>query len=163
MSLNRNGLNLFILLKLYEKIHQRVIETFPLSKKHRYFTVRLTVSVYPSSLRSAFFDIFFWCVIYLRLWSYVFWNGFHTRKVIFIQLQEFPTPPYCRCCSVTKRSDSGIAEALKALKMHFWDPSHWDKMSKFSHLLTVRADGADPPPPPMVSLTVKYPFLYESC
>ena len=41
------------------------------------------------------------------------------KKVIFIQLQEFPTPPYCRCCSVTKRSDSGIAVALKALKMHF--------------------------------------------
>ena len=43
------------------------------------------------------------------------------------------------------------------LKMHFWDPSQWHKMcveyhrvifhwkngSKFSHLLTVRADGAD--------------------
>ena len=71
-----------------------------------------------------FFGVFF----YLRLWFYVFWNGFYTRKVIFIQLQEFPTPPYCRCCSVTKRSDSGIAEALKALKMHFWDPSQWDKM-----------------------------------
>ena len=71
---------------------------------------------------------FFWCVFYLRLWFYVFWNGFYTRKVIFIQLQEFPTPPYCRCCSVTKRSDSGIAEALKALKMHFRDPSQWDEM-----------------------------------
>ena len=44
-------------------------------------------------------------------------------KVIFIQLQEFPTPPYRCYCSVTKRSDSGIAEALKALKMNFWDPS----------------------------------------
>ena len=32
---------------------------------------------------------------------------------------QFTTPPNCRCCSVTKRSDSGIAEALKALKMHF--------------------------------------------
>ena len=32
----------------------------------------------------------------------------------FFQLQEFPIPPYCCCCSVTKRSDSGIAEALKA-------------------------------------------------
>ena len=75
-------------------------------------------------LTVSFLWIFFWCVFYLRLWFYVFWNGFYTRKVIFIQLQEFPTPPYCRCCSVTKRSDSGIAEALKA----FWDPSQWDKM-----------------------------------
>ena len=38
----------------------------------------------------------------------------HKRiKVIFIQLQEFPTPPHCCCCSVTKWSDSGIAEAFK--------------------------------------------------
>ena len=37
---------------------------------------------------------------------------FYTRKVIFIQLQKFPTPPYCHCCSVTKQSDSGIAEAF---------------------------------------------------
>ena len=51
---------------------------------------------------------FFWCTFDLILWLYVFWNGFYTRKV---QLQEFPTPPHCRCCSVTKRSDSGIAEA----------------------------------------------------
>ena len=33
----------------------------------------------------------------------------HLKKVIFIQLQEFPTPPYCCCCSVTKQSDGGIA------------------------------------------------------
>ena len=71
---------------------------------------------------------FFLCTFDLTLWIYVFWNEFYIRKVIFIQLQEFPTPPYCCCCSVTKRSDSGIAEALKALKMHFWDPSQWDKM-----------------------------------
>ena len=58
----------------------------------------------------------------------MFWNGFYTRKDIFIQLQEFPTPPYRRCCSVTKCSDSGIADVLKALKMHYWDPSQWDKM-----------------------------------
>ena len=104
----------------------------------------------------------FLSIFYLILWFYVFWNGFYTRKVILIQLQEFATPPYCRCCSVTKRSDSGIAEALKALKMHFWDPWQWDKMcfeyhkviflckngSKFLHLLTVRAEVADLPPPP---------------
>ena len=69
------------------------------SKKSGYFT---------------FLFYFLWIFLvsfYLRLWFYVFWNGFYTRKVIFIQLQEFPTPPYCCCCSVTKRSDSGIAEA----------------------------------------------------
>ena len=78
-------------------------------------------------LRSAFWE-FFWCFLFLRLWFYVFWNGFYTSKVIFIQLQEFPTPLFCRCCSVTKQSDSSIAEALKASKMHFYDPSRRDKM-----------------------------------
>ena len=93
------------------------------------------------------------------------------RKVISIQLQEFPTPPYCRCSSVTKRSDSGIAVVLKALKCIFETPHNEIKCvlsiiesysiekkngQKFSHLLMVRANGA----PPMVSLTVKYPFFY---
>ena len=72
--------------------------------------------------------VIFLCTFDLILWLNVFWNGVYTIKVIFIQLQEFPTPPYCRCCSVTKRSDSGIAEALKTLKSDFWDPSHWGKM-----------------------------------
>ena len=43
-------------------------------------------------LQSAFCT-FFLCTFDLILWLYVFWNGFYTRKVIFIQLQEFPTPP----------------------------------------------------------------------
>ena len=131
-------------------------------KKNGYFTVRLTVSVYPppppySQLFVSFFCV---CTFDLILWFYVFWNGYYTRKVTFIQLQEFPTHPYCRCFSVTKRPDSGITEALKALKVHFWDPSklfkmffeyhrvifHWKNGSKFSHFLTVRAEGAAPPP-----------------
>ena len=36
---------------------------------------------------------------------------------------------------------------------------------KFSHLLTVMAEGGEPPsrpPPLMVSLTVKRPFFYDS-
>ena len=130
-------------------------------KKTGYFTVRVTASVYhPPPLTVSFLWIIFWCTFDLIFWLFMFWNGFYTRKVIFIQLQEFPTPPYCRCCSVTKGSDSGIAEALKALKMHFWDPSkldkmcfeyhrvifHWRNGSRFSHLLTV-------------SLTVKYTFF----
>ena len=115
-------------------------------------------------------------LLYLTLLFYVFWNGFYTRKVIFIQLQEFPTPPYCRCCSVTKRSDSGIAEALKALKMHFWDPSQWDKMcfeyhrvifhwKKWVKIFTFAyGQGRQgwPPRPLMVSLTVKYPGFFTS-
>ena len=35
-----------------------------------------------------------------------------------------------------------------------------EKKSKFSHLLTVRAEVADPPPPLTVSLTVKYPLFF---
>ena len=60
-----------------------------------------------------------------------------------------------------KPSDSGIAEALKALKIHFETPHNEIKCvlsiiesysiekngSKFSHLLTVRAEMADSPPP----------------
>ena len=103
----------------------------------------------------------------------MFWNGFYTRKVIFIQLQEFPTPPYCRCCSVTKQSDSVIAEAPKALKMHFWDPSQWDKMcfeyhraifhwKKWVTIFTFAYGQGRcgwPPPPLTVSLAVKYPLF----
>ena len=34
--------------------------------------------------------------------------------------------------------------------------------STFSHLRTVRAEGADPPAPPLtVNLTVKYPCFYD--
>ena len=78
-------------------------------------------------MRSAFCDFF---GVHLTLYYDLMCSrmDFTPEKIIFIQLQEIPTPPYCRCCSVTKRSDSGIAEALKALKMHFWDPSQWDKM-----------------------------------
>ena len=81
-------------------------------------------------------------ILFVLKWIY-------TRNVIFIQLQEFPTPPYCCCCSVTKRSDNGITEALKALKMHFETPhneikcvlstivSYSIENNKFSHLLMV--------------------------
>ena len=37
---------------------------------------------------------------------------------------------------------------------------HWKNGSKFSHLLTVRADRADPPPLLTVSLTVKKPHFF---
>ena len=46
-------------------------------KKSGYFTVRLTVSVPPPLTVS-----FLWN-FYLRLWFYVFWNGFYTRKSQF--------------------------------------------------------------------------------
>ena len=79
-------------------------------QKNEYFTVRLTVRITPSPplLTVICLWIFFGCVFYLRLWFYVFWNGFYTRKVIFIQLQEFLTPwgrrpitPFCESlCTV---------------------------------------------------------------
>ena len=119
-----------------------------MAKKPGYFTVRLTVSVYHPPY-GQLFVIFWGCSFDLISCLYVFWNEFYTRKVIFIQLQEIPTPPHCCCCSVTKWSDSVIEEALKALKMHLWDPSQWDKMCFEYH-------------------RVKYPFffdesLYTSC
>ena len=104
-----------------------------------------------------------WCIC--QEFSFVIDSMCLIRKVIFIQLQEFPTPSYCRCCSVTKRSDSSIAEALNALKMHFETLHNEIKCvlsitesysiekngSKFSYLLTVRAEVADPPHPPLQS------------
>ena len=57
-----------------------------------------------------------------------------------------------------------LTTTTRAWKLHFWDPLQWEKMcfecqriqyqwkkSKFSHLLTVRAEVADPPPPPLRS------------
>ena len=139
-------------------------------KRKRTFFVRLIVSFSPPSC-GQLFVIFFG--VHLTLYYDLMCSrmDFTPEKIIFIQLQEIPTPPYWRCCSVTKRSDSGVAEALKALKMHFGTPHNEIKCvlsiiesysiekygSKFSHLLTVRAALADPPP--TVSLTVKYPFF----
>ena len=67
-----------------------------------------------------------------------------------------------------------VAGSLRTWKMHFWDPSQWDKMcfeyqrikqwkkgSTFSHLLTVWAGGADPSPL-AVGLTVKCPVFMPS-
>ena len=75
-------------------------------------------------------------------------------------------------------SEWTFATTNRAGKIHFWDPSQWDKMcieyqksnfngkngSKFSHMLLVGAKVADPPAPlpPTVSLTVKYPFFMTS-
>ena len=75
-----------------------------------------------------------------------------------------------------------IAEALMALKMYFWDPHNEIKCvlsiiesysiekngPNFSHLLTVRAEGADPPSPspygqPDCKIFVFYDFPYQSC
>ena len=70
---------------------------------------------------------FFVCVFELKLWLYVFWNGFYTTA-IFIQLQKSPFLLTTCCCSVTNWSDSGNAEALRTWTMHYWDPSQWDKL-----------------------------------
>ena len=55
-------------------------------------------------------------------WFFLVW--FYTRKKSFLSILLHTA---CRC-SVTKCSDSSIAEALRTWKMHFWDPSQWDKM-----------------------------------
>ena len=44
-------------------------------------------------------------------------------------------------------------------KQVFFGPKSLFSGSNFSNLRTVRALGADPPPPLIVSLTVKYPFF----
>ena len=65
---------------------------------------------------------------------------------------------------------------ILGVETYFWDWFFQNKLTyfdlfyhfimgkigpKFSHLLTVRAEEADPPPPPLtVSLTVKYPFFF---
>ena len=90
----------------------------------------------------------------------------------FFQLQKSPFLHTACCCPVTNGSDSGIAEAYKGHEICILEtPQNWDKMSfeypwikfqwkngsTFSHLLTVRAEGADPPPL-AVSLTVNIRF-----
>ena len=41
-------------------------------------------------------EMIFWCAFHLRLWLFVSWNGFYTgKKIICIQLLEFPILPYC--------------------------------------------------------------------
>ena len=101
----------------------------------------------------------------------MFWNGFYTRKSNFLDnhLQEAGPSG-----SLFARGRPLILTTTKrAWKMHFWDPLQWDKCvlsvkesnfnekrSKFSHLLTVRAEGADPTPPLAVSLTVKYLLFF---
>ena len=85
----------------------------------------------------------------------MFWNGFYKRK------RQFSSNYYNPQFHHMVRPDDHLQEAgphflvtaKRAWEMHFWDPSHWDKMSfeyqrikwkngsKFSHLLKVRAEG----------------------
>ena len=105
----------------------------------------------------------------------MFWNGFYKRKkAIFIQLLQEACPSgwsFARGRPLRMI----ICNHEKGMGLHFWDPSRWNKMcfeyqrikfqwengSEFSHLFTVRAEGADPNPPPLplspltVSLTAK--------
>ena len=84
------------------------------SKKNRIFYGQADRKRFPHPPSKGQLFMNFLVRFYFRVWLYVFWNGFYTRKVTFIQLQNFPTPLYCcYCCSVTKQSDSDIAEALK--------------------------------------------------
>ena len=72
-------------------------------------------------LRSAFCENFFGVFFILDYDSMCAEVDFH--QVIFIQLIELPTPPYYHCCSVANWSDTGIAQILKALKIHFCNHS----------------------------------------
>ena len=69
-------------------------------------------------------NVIFLVCFYIRLRFHVFWNGSYTRKIIFIQLQEYLTPPsYSYLLSQNSQdSDSGIAKVFKALKCIFETP-----------------------------------------
>ena len=106
-----------------------ISSTFPrqrVSCKKGIFTVRLTKgwTLPPQKSFLIFFRAFD-----LRLWLYVLWNRFYTQKtLVFIQLRKSPFLLTACCCSVTKWSDSGIAEVLRTWKMHFSNPSRWDEV-----------------------------------
>ena len=62
-------------------------------------------------------NLFFWSPHFPQ-------RGLNLRSCVLpIFLQEPLQGSHKKRCSVTKRSDSSIAEAFKALKMHFLDPS----------------------------------------
>ena len=91
--------------------------------------------------------------LYFR--TYMFWNGFYTRKSNFLDNHLQEAGPSRWSFTTMKR----------AWKIHFWDHSQWDETcfeyqrikfngkngSKFSHLLMVRPKRADPPPSPLWS------------
>ena len=85
-------------------------------KKEGYLTVRLTISIYPTPPYGQLFLVCFlsWIIILCVLQQIL-----HKEKVIFIQHLVIPFLLAVCCCFVTKSSNSGIAEALKAMKNAF--------------------------------------------
>ena len=78
--------------------------------KNGYFTFRLTVRVNPHLMVS--FSWFFWCAFNLyRIYICVLNRILHKKRVIFIQLQEFPILPNCFLLLCQKWSNTGMADA----------------------------------------------------
>ena len=97
-------------------------------KENEYFTVRLTVSIYPlpPPLTVSFLWNFFGVLFILEHDSMCSEMDFTPEKLFSSNYKNLWTPPYCCCCSATKQSLSGIAEALKALKCIF-ETTHNEK------------------------------------
>ena len=72
--------------------------------------------------------LWFFCVLLSLYYEYMCSETEFTTLKSFSSITRIPNSPLLPPLLCQKRSDSGIAEALKALKMHFWDPSQWDKM-----------------------------------
>ena len=111
------------------------------------------------------FVCFLGFVFYLRLWLCSEMD-FTPEKSFLSNYKNF------QLCSVTKRSDSSIAEALKVSKNIFETPHkeikcvlsirvifHWKNGSIFFTFTYGQGWGGWPPPPLTVSLTVKYLLL----
>ena len=99
-TLNKKSIEYFLKHNLYVFVSSR--------KRRGFFTVSQTVRVDPPS--SPPFGQLFVISFDLRLWLCALRWNLNKKKVIFIQLQKSPIPPYCRCYSVTKWVDSDIYE-----------------------------------------------------
>ena len=85
----------------------------------------------------------------IRLWLYVFWDGFYTRKMSFSSNWMNPQFPLTVCCcSVTKWSDNGSRD-VKGMKNTFLRPHTMRS--------TARAKGAD------ISSPLRSAWLKKDC
>ena len=82
-------------------------------KKNGYFTVRLTVSV-----DAQLFVIFFGVLLTLY-YDYMIYQMDFTPEKSFSSNYKNSQLLLTAAAALSQRSDSGIAETLKALKMHF--------------------------------------------
>ena len=124
-------------------------------KNNGLFTVRVDC---PPTLQSAFRDFVLVCIWPYVIITCVLKRILHNKQVIFIQILESPSPPYCY---FSVRKLSGVQWSKKHEKCIFESPHNDMKDvlsiresnfndtngSKFSHLITVGAEGSDTPPP----------------